>query len=106
LLFGYYVPGVRHLTAIVAGTSKLRPFTFGVFAYTGACLWVVTFVSIGYVFGEKWSQVLNEIQDHLDVALWIAAGLLVMFFMLRYAFRKSPRSWFKIDTDGDSKSSR
>lgn len=105
LLFGYYIPGIRHLTAIVAGTSKLRLLTFGVFAYTGACLWVVTFVSIGYFFGEKWSPVLNEIQDHLDLALWIAAVLLVIYFLLRHAFRKPPRSWFKIDTGGKSKSS-
>lgn len=88
LLFGYYIPGVRHLTAIVAGTSKLRPVTFGAFAYTGACLWVVTFVSIGYWFGEKWLQVLDKIQSHLDEALWIAAGALVIYLFLQYWYRR------------------
>jgi len=106
LLFGYYVPGVRHLTAIVAGTSRLRPVSFGAFAYTGACLWVFTFVSIGYLFGNKWSQVLDKIQSHLDLALWIAAGLLVVYLFLRYSFKKSPRSWFKIDAGGKSDPSR
>ena len=88
LLVGYFVPGVRHLTAIVAGASKLRPVAFGAFAYTGACLWVVTFVSIGYGFGDKWSQVLDQIQSHLDEALWIAAGILVIYLFLQYWFRK------------------
>jgi membrane protein DedA with SNARE-associated domain len=36
LVVGYFVPGIRHLTAIVAGTSGLRFRSFAVFAYPGA----------------------------------------------------------------------
>src|SRR5262249_20062917 len=34
LFVGYYVPGVRHFTAIVAGTSRLEYRWFAIFAYT------------------------------------------------------------------------
>jgi hypothetical protein len=34
LMIGYFVPGVRHFTAIVAGTSKLEYPGFAAFAYT------------------------------------------------------------------------
>ena len=36
LTFGYFVPGVRHLTAYAAGMSDLEPHQFALFAYSGA----------------------------------------------------------------------
>ena len=59
LLLGYYVPGVRHFTAVVAGTSKMRFRLFSIFAYAGALIWTATFMGLGYGFGEQWSQVLH-----------------------------------------------
>jgi len=50
LLFGYYIPGVRHLTGLVAGTTKLDYRIFALFAYTGAICWSSTFLIIGYFF--------------------------------------------------------
>ncbi len=35
LVGGYFIPGVRHVTAILAGTSKLSVGTFMAFAYAG-----------------------------------------------------------------------
>jgi membrane protein DedA with SNARE-associated domain len=35
LLLGYFVPGIRHLTALVAGASKLELPVFALFAYSG-----------------------------------------------------------------------
>ena len=60
LFFGYFVVGVRHLTALVAGTSEMRFPVFAVFAYSGAFLWVVTFVSLGYFAGEQWPHVVDR----------------------------------------------
>lgn len=57
LFFGYFVVGVRHLTALVAGTSEMRFPVFAAFAYTGALFWVVTFVALGYFAGEQWQHV-------------------------------------------------
>src|SRR5215471_17129106 len=36
LTLGYFVPGVRHLTAYVAGATELEIPTFLIFAYSGA----------------------------------------------------------------------
>ena len=57
LLFGYFIGGVRHLTAFCAGMSKLRLRVFAVFAYTGAFLWSVTLISIGYILGNRWAAI-------------------------------------------------
>ncbi len=47
LTFGYFVPGVRHLTAYAAGVSYVQPHIFALFAYLGDLLWATTFVSLG-----------------------------------------------------------
>jgi membrane protein DedA with SNARE-associated domain len=57
LFIGYFIPGVRHLTAIFAGTSLMSYRTFALFAYTGGFLWTITLVSLGYFLGENWRHV-------------------------------------------------
>lgn len=73
LLVGYFIPGVRHLTAFCAGISKLRPAEFALFAFSGALFWSVSFVVVGYVVGEKW----RIIADWISSRSWLMAGLAV-----------------------------
>ena len=51
LTFGYFVPGFRHLTAFAAGMSAVEAPQFALFAYSGGCLWVATFLGLGYFLG-------------------------------------------------------
>ncbi len=88
LLIGYFIPGVRHLTAVVAGTSKLHPLLFSIFAYSGAMIWAATFIGLGYYFGDRWSQVLKHVQRHLVIFTWIALALLVICLVWRYCGRR------------------
>jgi len=89
LLMGYFIPGVRHLTAVVAGTSKLRPLVFALFAYSGALIWSATFMGVGYYFGDQWSQVLEQVQRHLDILTWIALVLVVIYLAWRHQRRRN-----------------
>lgn len=59
LTFGYFIAGVRHLTAYVAGASKLEWPIFAAFAYGGALLWASTFLTLGYLLGERWGTILE-----------------------------------------------
>jgi membrane protein DedA with SNARE-associated domain len=61
LTFGYFVPGVRHLTAYVAGASELEYPAFAGFAYSGGLIWSVTFISLGYLLGDRWDRASGEI---------------------------------------------
>jgi membrane protein DedA with SNARE-associated domain len=65
LTFGYFVPGVRHLTAYAAGMSDLEAPTFALFAYSGGCLWVSTFLALGYFLGDRWEAVEHNIHRYL-----------------------------------------
>ncbi len=62
LLFGYFIPGVRHFTGFTAGTTDLEYKHFALFAYTGAIFWVSTFLSIGYFFGNYCFAVLKGLE--------------------------------------------
>ena len=97
LLFGYFIPGVRHLTAVIAGASKLRPLLFSIFAYSGALLWSATFIGLGYYFGDEWSHVLNQVQLHLDVLAGIALISIVVYLTWRHQRRK--RSHTRVMSD-------
>jgi len=51
LVVGPFVPGVRNLMGYIAGASKLRLHVFARFAYTGALISSITFVTFGYAVG-------------------------------------------------------
>ncbi|HWZ33338.1 MAG TPA: DedA family protein [Bryobacteraceae bacterium] len=77
LFVGYYIAGVRHFSAIVAGTSRLAFPSFMAYAWSGGLLWVTTFLTLGYFLGENWKQLAEAIHQYLlyvSIAL-IAAAL-------------------------------
>jgi len=75
LFFGYFMPGVRHFTAVVAGSSELEPHVFAMFAYSGGLLWVLSFVSLGFFLGEQWSRIGDEVHG---VLLWVTIGAVIV----------------------------
>jgi len=72
LTFGYFIPGVRHLTAYAAGMSDVRPAQFALFAYSGSALWVSTFLSLGYFLGDRWVVVQRHVHEYL---VWAGVGM-------------------------------
>ncbi|WP_044642402.1 DedA family protein [Risungbinella massiliensis] len=54
LLVGYFIPGVRHVTAYLAGITKTSFLRFAIFAYSGAVIWCATFIGLGHFLGSKW----------------------------------------------------
>jgi membrane protein DedA with SNARE-associated domain len=87
LTVGYFVPGVRHFTAFVAGMSRLRYGTFAAFAYPGALLWVGVFLTLGYFVGEQWENTSATVQRDL----LIAAGGVCALACLWWLIRRRPR---------------
>ena len=72
LTIGYFVPGVRHLIAIVAGSSGLEYTTFGLFAYGGALVWAGIFISAGYYLGDGW-EAFPETMTSIGIRVFAAA---------------------------------
>jgi membrane protein DedA with SNARE-associated domain len=85
LTVGYFIPGVRHFTALVAGASELQYPAFALFAYSGGLIWSLTFISLGYYLGGAWSQDFS-IGYRLPLALGatvLFAGIALFFFIKR-----------------------
>jgi membrane protein DedA with SNARE-associated domain len=85
LTFGYFIPGVRHVTAIVAGSGCLEYRTFVAYAYPGGVLWCAVFLGLGYFAGDRWPEVVHAVRRHLAQAALIAAGVLTAYAVARIA---------------------
>lgn len=78
LLIAYFIPGVRHLAALVAGASLLPSPVFARFAYTGALVWSGTFIGLGYVTGEEW----RYLSPLLHRSVVVGAGFVIVAFAI------------------------
>lgn len=85
LTFGYFIPGVRHVTAIAAGSGGLSYRTFAAYAYSGGVLWCAVFLGIGYFAGDRWPEVAHAARTHVARAAVIAAGALATYAAVRVA---------------------
>lgn len=75
LFVGYFIPGVRHVTAYLAGISGIRFPRFALFAYTGAIVWCATFVGLGHVLGKNWEVAFDYLHKYGQEALFIIIPL-------------------------------
>ncbi len=80
LFLGYFIAGVRHITAITAGMSKLEFPSFVAYAWSGGAVWVTTFLTLGYYLGDNWKQIAELLHRDIGYAslVLIAAALLIV----------------------------
>lgn len=90
LTFGYFIPGVRHFTAYAAGMSDLEAPQFCLFAYSGAAIWTATFIGLGYLLGERWRSV-QENLDQYFVAATVAMVIGVLAYLVWRKLRRPAR---------------
>jgi membrane protein DedA with SNARE-associated domain len=83
LLFGFYLPGVRHLIGFGAGIAKLPASVFAVFAFTGALIWSATFVCAGYYLGRGWTLVFGKVRPTMVTSSIVIVGLVLLYIVVR-----------------------
>ncbi|MCG6537206.1 MAG: DedA family protein [Syntrophales bacterium LBB04] len=83
LFIGYFIPGIRHLTGIFAGTSRMPYRVFAIYAYAGGLVWTMTFVNMGYFLAEKWQRISGYSHRFIIPFLFV----LIIFFALRIYLR-------------------
>jgi membrane protein DedA with SNARE-associated domain len=82
LVISYFVPGIRHLAAYVAGSSRLPLPVFAAFAYLGGLLWSSSFISIGYVLGDEWEQMSAALHRYLLIGAGVITVVMAIGFIL------------------------
>jgi membrane protein DedA with SNARE-associated domain len=90
LVFSIFLPSVRHVLAIAAGTSKMNMKSYSFFAYIGSFLWTTTFILFGFILGSqfpvwqgRWERLSNEMHRIILIVVGAAAGILFMYFIYR-----------------------
>src|SRR5262245_50117497 len=90
LLVAYFIPGVRHLAAVVLGASLLPPLVFARFAYTGALVWSASFIGLGYLAGEEWNQLsplLHRTATVVTLLVLFSLALALVLVLIRRAHK-------------------
>jgi membrane protein DedA with SNARE-associated domain len=83
LTFGYFIPGVRHFTAYAAGIADMSYPEFARFAYSGAFIWSLTFISLGYFFGEQWNWIVQKLHHDIVLVAVVIAVLASQYLLWR-----------------------
>ena len=81
LMIGYFIPGIRHVTAFAAGIGRMRFGAFCLYAYGGALIWSLTFILLGKSLGVHWARVAELTHEFLFWVLGIA-GVGVLGYLL------------------------
>jgi membrane protein DedA with SNARE-associated domain len=76
LFIGYFIPGVRHFTGLIAGTTELPFRQFALFAYTGALCWSNLFFWLGYFYGLNAIHFIMDNYARYDV--WILLPIVIL----------------------------
>jgi membrane protein DedA with SNARE-associated domain len=91
LFIGYYIIGVRHFTAVVAGMSRVGYPTFIAYAWAGGAIWVGTFITVGYFLGENWRQVAELVHRYVAYAsIAIVAAAAIWYVLWKRRSRTRP----------------
>ncbi len=92
LAVGYFIPGVRHFSALVAGMSELRYATFALFAYSGAAVWVAFFLCLGFLVGENWRRASSLVERYALLLSAVCLVLAAAWWLVRRELRKRQRN--------------
>lgn len=82
LFICYFIPGIRHVAAFFAGANAYSRKKFMVYAYSGALVWIVTFLAIGNYLGENWMMVKQYMGEYR--AFFIVVFIFLIFLATFY----------------------
>lgn len=82
LLIGYFLPGVRHITAYLAGIATMDFRRFAIFSYSGALIWSMTFLLLGRALEREWYKVVVYIRHYGITFLLIVVALALATYLI------------------------
>ncbi len=89
LILGFrFIYGIRTVTPILIGISKISPLRFIFLNIIGAAVWAIVFGVAGYLFGQTLQLFIGNVKRY---ELWAFLGILifsVIFWVLHQLFRR------------------
>lgn len=89
LVFGYFLPGIRHFTGFVTGMAYLSYKEFALFAYTGAIIWATTFISLGFFLGNYCLAIFANSTVGIDDLIIVCILVLILYFSIKFGRKTS-----------------
>jgi membrane protein DedA with SNARE-associated domain len=66
----------------------MRYFTFALFAYSGAAVWVAVFLALGYGFGDRWENTSALVHRYTVIATGVGAAIAAAIWLRRRILRR------------------
>ncbi len=79
---GRFGPGLRSMTPLFAGVSRMKYSQFIPYNLAAVTLWAIAYSTVGYVFGEYWNELLAVAQN-IGYGLVALVVLTIVFYVLR-----------------------
>ena len=94
IFVGRFGPGLRSMTPLFAGVSRMKYYKFLPYNLAAAAVWAVAYTLVGYSFGAYWS-------DLLAVAKSFGYGIiaLVVLILIAYLLQRRRRRMAQCEDD-------
>ena len=87
---GRFGPGLRSMTPLFAGVTRMGYPRFVPYNVAAALVWSVVYSLIGYVFGQYWSELL-AVAKSFGFSVVALVTLVIVAFVLRRRYRRKKR---------------
>jgi membrane-associated protein len=87
---GRFGPGLRSMTPLFAGVSRMKYYRFLPYNLSAAVVWAVAYSLVGYIFGQYWDELLAIAKSFGYGVVAIMALALFAYFLRRWWVRRKP----------------
>src|ERR687893_3200724 len=88
---GRFGPGLRSMTPLFAGVTRMKYYRFVPYNVAAATVWSVVYSLIGYVFGQYWTELLAVATSFGYGVIGLAVLVLLAYLLRRYQTGNRPR---------------
>jgi membrane-associated protein len=86
---GRFGPGLRSMTPLFAGVSRMKYYRFFPYNLSAAAVWAVAYTLVGYAFGAYWSDLLAVARSFGYGLVALVALALGAYLLWRFLRRRS-----------------
>ena len=84
---GRFITGLRMFAGIIAGLFRMRYRRFLFFNFTGAAVWAIAIIYVGFLFGNSWQLVEQHLME-INKIVMAAIAIAVLIGVVSYYFKK------------------
>jgi membrane-associated protein len=85
---GRFGPGLRSMTPLFAGVSRMKYYHFLPYSLAATTTWALLTATVGYIFGQYWNELL-AVARSVGYGFVALVALLIVFYIYRRRRRKA-----------------